>query len=82
VGACLQINSELEQAVTYIFRLLTVGNRRLNTCTVLSKDIAVPLKIACYQLHNKSQPTLIPNLFEGTLQLASKKKREMKFDLM
>jgi hypothetical protein len=37
----------------YIFCLLTVDNRRLNTCIVLSKVAAVPLKIPYYQLHNK-----------------------------
>jgi hypothetical protein len=40
----------------YVFCLLTVGNRCLNTCIkniVLSKVTAVPLKIPYYQLHNK-----------------------------
>jgi hypothetical protein len=50
---CLQINSELEWAVIYIFCQLTVGNRRLNTCIVLSKVTDVPLKIPCCQLQNK-----------------------------
>jgi hypothetical protein len=75
--SCLQINSELKEAMIYIFCLLTVGNRRLNTCIVLSKVTALPLKIPYYQLHNKSKPILfysilfysIPNLFEGTVSL-------------
>jgi hypothetical protein len=52
--------------VIYIFCLLPVGNRRLNTCVVLSKVTAVPVHVANFII--KSTPTLIPNLFEGTVQ--------------
>jgi hypothetical protein len=41
----------IREAVIYIFYLLMVGNRRLNTCTVLSNVSAVPLA-QYFRLHN------------------------------